>query len=506
MTIVTLLFALIALPANTEAAGAQPGRPIMLDFTASWCGPCRQMRPAVEQLVQKGYPIKAVDIDASPELAERYEVTGVPTFIVIDPSNGRALARSSGYQPAADLESLYRKGKDKLPAKTPPTARVENDSPDVASASENEVDETRPTTVDAPNPKPWETVVRIKVHGSGMIGFGSGTIVHSTSKESIILTCAHIFKLERGPQAPPSKFPRPITVDLFDGKLSGIKPAQVHYSNETFEGEAIDYDFSRDVGLIRIKAGRRLPFARVVPPHWKPAERMDMITVGCSEGHDATAWNTVIMNPNLRGLNGNGSYEAIECMVAPKQGRSGGGLFTSDGFVAGVCDFAEPRGNHGLYASPKSIYSILDRNSLTALYSPVRKAPDTLLAKNRPAPARSNAPRARGQSPDHDDADDVTMPPPEMLGIKAPVVSAASSGDVPSKRASWVPKPSASATNLVLDKLADPDHFDAGAPTEKDAPTERSAASKAEAGTPTGGRPWKTSRTPLPALSAAGLN
>ena len=96
MTTVTLLFALIALPANTEAAGAQPGRPIMLDFTASWCGPCRQMRPAVEQLVQKGYPIKAVDIDASPELAERYEVTGVPTFIVIDPSNGRALARSAG--------------------------------------------------------------------------------------------------------------------------------------------------------------------------------------------------------------------------------------------------------------------------------------------------------------------------------------------------------------------------------------------------------------------------
>jgi hypothetical protein len=92
-----------------------------------------------------------------------------------------------------------------------------------------------------------------------------------------------------------------------------------------------------------------------------------------------------------------------------------------------------------------------------------------------------------------------------MLGIKAPVISAASNGDVPSKRASWVPKPSASATNLVLDKLADPDHFDAGAPTEKDGPTERSTASQAEAGTPTGGRPWKTSRTPLPGLSGTGL-
>src|SRR5262249_11171964 len=221
-----------------------------------------------------------------------------------------------------------------LPVAAPPATRVELEPDESGDPVENEVDAPRAAGVDAPNPKPWETVVRIKVHGAGMIGFGSGTIVHSTSKESIILTCAHIFKLDRGPQAPPSSFPRKITVDLFDGKLTGMKPAQVHYSNETFEGQAIDYDFSRDVGLIRIRPGRRLPFARVVPPHWKPAERMDMITVGCSEGHDATAWNTVIMNPNMRGLSGNGAYEAIECMVAPKQGRSGGGLFTSDGYVA----------------------------------------------------------------------------------------------------------------------------------------------------------------------------
>ena len=58
-------------------------------------------------------------------------------------------------------------------------------------------------------------------------------------------------------------------------------------------------------------------------------------------------------------------------MTAPKQGRSGGGLFTTDGYVAGVCNFAEPRGDHGLYATPRSIYSLLDRNNLMALYAPV---------------------------------------------------------------------------------------------------------------------------------------
>ena len=99
---------------------------------------------------------------------------------------------------------------------------------------------------------------------------------------------------------------------------------------------------------------------------------MKMLTVGCSEGQDATAWHTVIINPQMRGLAGNPTYQAIECMIAPKQGRSGGGLFTTDGYVAGVCNFAEPRGNHGLYATPRSIYSLLDRNNLMALYAPVR--------------------------------------------------------------------------------------------------------------------------------------
>ena len=54
---------------------------------------------------------------------------------------------------------------------------------------------------------------------------------------------------------------------------------------------------------------------------------MQVLTVGCSEGSDATAWHTVIKRPRIQNfLSGNPTYEAIECDVAPKQGRSGGGL------------------------------------------------------------------------------------------------------------------------------------------------------------------------------------
>ena len=51
-----------------------------------------------------------------------------------------------------------------------------------------------------------------------------------------------------------------------------------------------------------------------------------------------------------------------------KQGRAGGGLFTDDGFLAGVCNYAEPNRTRGLYATPNSIYRLLDRNGLKFVY------------------------------------------------------------------------------------------------------------------------------------------
>jgi hypothetical protein len=163
---------------------------------------------------------------------------------------------------------------------------------------------------------------------------------------------------------------------------------------------------------------------------------MKMLTVGCSEGNDATAWHTRIMNPRMKGfLQGKPAYEAIECEFAPKQGRSGGGLFTTDGYIAGVCNFAEPQGNHGLYATPGSIYAMLDRNKLSELYAPAVRGSNTMVADNRDPSASRTRVRltdvARSQSPDSDEPDrrrapvekgDVLLPHYRFLGIKDPVV------------------------------------------------------------------------------------
>lgn len=502
MTCAPLLFALLIATPN---AGA-PREPVLLDFTATWCGPCQQMRPNVELLARKGYPVKVIDFDASRDVAERYQVSSFPTFIVVDAS-GHILARTQGFQPAAELERFYLAARAKgrrlaQAAVETEDQEPEDDRPEVDDRAADDPD-PRPAPAAEPadeprrdgqtNPKPWKTVVRIKIRGNGSIGFGSGTIIYSDAEQSVILTCAHIFKLEGSRQAHPSRFPRPIDVDLFDGNLSGQN--QVHYV-ETIQGKAIDYDFDRDVGLILIKPGRRLEASRVVPATWAPKPGMKMTTVGCSEGNDATAWSTAVINSGIRLFN-NSVYEATECQFAPKQGRSGGGLYTIDGYVAGVCDFAESRGNHGFYATPRSIRAILDRNNLAALYAPVNRQGGTLLANNRANPGRSIA---RAQSPDADEPKQVMMPSPERLGIKTPAPSR-TAPQTASTRGSWRPVADrtepAERTDLKLPPTVDNNGFD----TSPDDPPAVASAPRAQAHAKGKWRPVKSSTPPM--ISAA---
>jgi thiol-disulfide isomerase/thioredoxin len=550
MTLASLLLALLTATSTSADASSEP---VLLDFHAEWCGPCRKARPAVEQLARKGYPIKTIDIDKEPELRDRYHVSAVPTFIVVDGS-GRVLDRTSGPQPAGELARFYNAAAAKARPPVNSNAHVGSREDDGEDDQRNQQGHARPEPsprhVERPaddgdeaeppftNPNPWEAVVRIRVLGNHSTGFGSGTIIHSTPEESLILTCGHIFKLEGRKQVAPAQFPRRIMVDLFDGNLQGTKPAKVHFL-EAVEGRAVDYEFTRDVGLIRIKPGRRLPACRVVPAHWEPQSRMRVLTVGCSEGHDATAWWTVINRPRIQNfLAGKPAYEAIECEVAPKQGRSGGGLFTENGYIAGVCNFAEPQGNHGLYATPRSIYSMLDRNNLMALYAPVSRGSGTLVADARPAAQpRRSAPVsvARSQSPDHDEIEpgrnrapsgDVTVPHPSLMGITDPVTAAAdTSAGAPTtttRRTAWQPHPIADdkargksrfvelaePTDLNLDPAADHDHFgppsrDAGAAEGTGDPKPATSRSDADApsSSPSKSR-WKAVKAPSADLGA----
>jgi thiol-disulfide isomerase/thioredoxin len=414
MNLATLLVALIA-----TSAAETPGDPVLLDFQAAWCNPCQQMRPEVEKLVERGYPVRKIDIDREPQLSDRYRVTAVPTFLVVD-AQGKELARTKGVLPAAKLAAFYNEAKLKAASSSPVEEAQDRTSLDESS---NEGEESLgPNFV---NPDPWKTVVRIKMHLSDSEwGFGSGTIIYSSAEESIILTCAHIFRIKGARQPAPKDFRVPISIDLFSGQFVRRQPsAMLACSEKDIPGEAIDYDFTNDVGLIRIRPGRKLPASRVVPASWQPKKGMPMTTVGCSHGQDATAWSTTILEPRVGMSNTQTKqgFATIKCAHQPKEGRSGGGLYTSDGYVAGVCDFADPNEHVGLYAVPEAIHRLLDKNQLMALYKAPSGNGDVMLAANRTRPKSSTGTKYRTQSPEEGtNPEDLTLPPPSMVGIDNP--------------------------------------------------------------------------------------
>lgn len=84
--------------------------PVMIDFSATWCGPCKMVAPTVEALSQE-YAGKAVigkvDIDEMPELAQAYRVMGVPTLMVF--KNGKQVDKIVGAVPKDTIKAMLDK-------------------------------------------------------------------------------------------------------------------------------------------------------------------------------------------------------------------------------------------------------------------------------------------------------------------------------------------------------------------------------------------------------------
>ncbi len=83
-------------------------QPVLVDFTAVWCGPCRMLDPVVKQLAADWIgKVKVVklDVDHNPDLAMQYQVMGVPTLMLF--VHGEVSQRVSGYQPKDRLVAKF---------------------------------------------------------------------------------------------------------------------------------------------------------------------------------------------------------------------------------------------------------------------------------------------------------------------------------------------------------------------------------------------------------------
>lgn len=81
--------------------------PVLVDFWASWCGPCRMLAPIVEQIAEEyegKIRVGKVNVDEEPELAAAFNVSSIPTIVII--KDGAVSEVSVGYRPKAELLKL----------------------------------------------------------------------------------------------------------------------------------------------------------------------------------------------------------------------------------------------------------------------------------------------------------------------------------------------------------------------------------------------------------------
>lgn len=374
--------------------GAPQGE--VLDFTAKWCGPCQSVAPMVERLHRKGYPIRKIDIDKSPELARKYGVQSIPQFILvidgkpakrlIGPQSEKTLINLMAQIPksapeasadekeetavARDDRPSWRRGipipflgkSEEIEAEDIETVRGQNEEPVDETSRDNSssevVEKQGPLTFD-----PMKASVRLRVNQGGTINFGTGTVIESRASRTLVITCGHIF---RGIDAKTL-----IDVDYYDGQ-----------DKTTYKGKLIRYDEKADVGLIVVQTDRLLPTIQIATDPSAIRKKDLVSSVGCGNGNPPTRWQMFVQSNQFVGSS------IIECTHAPLSGRSGGGLFNRRGELIGICMAADRDRDSGLYAGLTEIHKLLDSVSLTSLYQkPGTEKP--ALAKSKIIPPKT---------------------------------------------------------------------------------------------------------------------
>jgi thiol-disulfide isomerase/thioredoxin len=393
-----------AAPPVHPATAAATGDVILLDFSASWCGPCRQMAPLIDQVTAAGWLVRHIDVDRETDLVRRFAVTGVPCYVLL--VKGHEVGRINGATTQAELERLLAKSGAPLgghaipPAEASPIAAAGIPLPVTSAAAPLATEAAVPAPF-APDPdqatrdtamgmsptapgaaragtpgairppvtagaalpsaesvaaagsvpgrealerKLLAATARLRVEDSSGVSWGTGTVIDCRQGEALILTCGHIFRDSEGAGR--------VEVDLF----AANGPRGV-------AGQVVSWDLKRDLALVSIFTDMQIDAVRVGTPERSTKPGEPVVTMGCNGGADPTLHHSRItaVDKYLGPAN-------VQVAGQPVQGRSGGGLFAIDGTLIGVCNAADPADNEGLFAALPSIHEQLEEAGLAFVY------------------------------------------------------------------------------------------------------------------------------------------